>query len=319
MGLQQALTRPIEIAFPSIQRFERGNTGVPYVLRFESGKPGPNVMICALTHGNEVCGAIALVALLESGFRPARGALTVAFNNIAAYERFDANAPDVARFVDEDLNRVWSEGALSDSSQSVERVRARQLLPFVRNADFLLDLHSMHEPCAPLWVCGPREKNVALARRVRPDIACVVDRGHAAGVRLRDYGAFDDENATPCALLIECGQHWAADAPSIAMDAVTRFLVATEIATAAQLPSHWRLPEYAPAPIYEVTHAVVPATPTFCFARPFSGLEVLAKGALIGIDGGTPIEAPYDDCVLIMPSLRHAKPGVTVVRLARRR
>jgi len=28
---------------------------------------------------------------------------------------------------------------------------------------------------------------------------------------------------------------------------------------------------------------------------------------------------PYDDCVLVMPSLRQARAGVTVVRFARRR
>ena len=37
-----------------------GNAGVDYVHVLDSGKPGPNVMVQALTHGNEFCGAIAL-------------------------------------------------------------------------------------------------------------------------------------------------------------------------------------------------------------------------------------------------------------------
>jgi hypothetical protein len=47
-------------------------------------------------------------------------------------------------------------------------------------------------------------------------------------------------------------------------------------------------------------------------------LETLAKaGDLIGWVDGQPIMAPYDNCTLIMPSLRQLRPGVTVVRLAK--
>jgi hypothetical protein len=42
-------------------------------------------------------------------------------------------------------------------------------------------------------------------------------------------------------------------------------------------------------------------------------------GTVIGWNEGEPVTTPYDDCVLVMPSTRQAKPGVTVVRYARRR
>ena len=32
---------------------------------------------------------------------------------------------------------------------------------------------------------------------------------------------------------------------------------------------------------------------------------------------GEPVVTPYPDCVLVMPSLRQLRPGVTVVRLGR--
>jgi hypothetical protein len=35
----------------------------------------------------------------------------------------------------------------------------------------------------------------------------VIDGGHAAGRRLRDYAFFDDDADPRTALLIECGQH----------------------------------------------------------------------------------------------------------------
>ena len=39
----------------------------------------------ALTHGNEVCGAIAVDWLLREGVRPRRGTLTLIFANAEAY------------------------------------------------------------------------------------------------------------------------------------------------------------------------------------------------------------------------------------------
>jgi hypothetical protein len=38
---------------------------------------------------------------------------------------------------------------------------------------------------------------------------------------------------------------------------------------------------------------------------------------VIGWRDGEPVTTPYPDCVLVMPSLRQLRPGVTVVRLGR--
>lgn len=40
---------------------------------------------------------------------------------------------------------------------------------------------------------------------------------------------------------------------------------------------------------------------------------------MIGWNESKPVLTPYDDCVLVMPSTRQAKAGVTVVRYARMR
>ena len=102
------LPLPVELSAPDIRPWRAGNTGVDFVHRFEAAVPGPNVMVQALTHGNEICGAIALDWLLRQGFRPRRGTLTLAFGNVEAYARFDAADPYPSRFVDEDFNRVWA-------------------------------------------------------------------------------------------------------------------------------------------------------------------------------------------------------------------
>ena len=54
------------------------------------------------------------------------------------------------------------------------------------------------------------------------------------------------------------------------------------------------------------------------FPRLFKGLEVVSKaGTVVATDGDTVWKTPYDDCVMVMPSLAHVKPGATVLRLGR--
>src|SRR5262245_12071690 len=145
-------TSPIELQAPDLSRWVAGNTGTPYVWSFDSGHAGPNVIVQALTHGNEICGAIALDALLsqQAAWRVQRGRLTLAFGNIEAFARWDPVDPDRSRYVDEDFNRVWADDALRGPRDSTELRRARALRPYVDAADLLLDIHSMHEPCRPL-------------------------------------------------------------------------------------------------------------------------------------------------------------------------
>jgi predicted deacylase len=308
---------PIELEAPDIAPYRAGNTGVDYVNTFESGRSGPHVMLSALVHGNEICGAIALDALLRDGVRPLRGRLTLAFVNVAAYETFDPRDPSASRFVEEDFNRLWSPGLLGGTHDSVELRRARALRPLVEDVDFLLDIHSMQHATVPLMMAGPLPKGRALARELGAPEIVVNDAGHAAGVRLRDYGGFGRPDSPKNALLIECGQHWAARSATVAIEAALGFLrvmdvVAPEVAApylAGATPPEQRF--------IEVTGPVTIETDAFRFTEDFRGLEVIAgAGTVIGHDGDRPIATPYDDCVLIMPS-RRLRRGESAVRFGR--
>ena len=72
---------PIELEAPDISAYKRGNTGIDYVHQFDSGKNGPHVMISAIVHGNELCGAVALDHLFRNEVRPIKGKLSLAFMN----------------------------------------------------------------------------------------------------------------------------------------------------------------------------------------------------------------------------------------------
>ena len=308
-----AAALPIEVPFPDIRRWAAGNTGVPYVWRFASDRPGPQVTVQALTHGNEVCGAIAVDDLLASGVRPLRGTLTLVFANAAAYQAFDPAEPFASRCVDEDFNRVWDPGVLAGPRQSAELARARALRSVYDTTDYLLDLHSMTDPCPPLALAGRRRKGLDLARAVGLPEHIVIDAGHQSGKRLRDYAFFDDPDDPRAALLVECGQHWERSAPEVARAATRRFLrhfglVADSPSDAVPLP-----PQHA----IEVTDVVTIDSDDFAFALPVHGLMRIPRaGTPLARDAGRVIVTPYDDCVLIMPTRRPRK-GETAVRLGR--
>jgi len=310
---------PIEVEFPDISMYAQSPSGVPYVHTFDSGVPGPHVMINALTHGNEVCGAIVVEALLRHRLEPRRGRLTLAFANVAAYRRFDPARPDAARFIDQDFNRVWTAAVLDDTSHSSsELARAREMRPVIDTVDALLDLHSMHEKSAPLIVAGPLQKGIDLALRLGTPATVICDAGHPEGRRMRDYEGFGDANSPKNALLIECGQHWERAAVAVARDTTARFLLLAGVVEETDLPAGWLAPLPEAQHVVRVTQPVVATSMDFRFAGPYTGLEIFPDaGTVIGWSNGEAVATPYKNCMLVMPSLRQLRPGVTVMRLGK--
>jgi predicted deacylase len=307
----------VEIAAPDLGVHRRGNSDIPGVTTFEGARPGPHVVIAALVHGNELCGAWALLRLLEREIRPWRGRLSLAFVNLAAFDAFDPTNPKASRYLDEDLNRVWSPATLDGPRRSRELERAREIRPLIERADFLLDIHSMQSAAPPLLLTGVTDKGRRLAAAMGFPGCIVADAGHRNGARIRDFGAFGDPDSPRTAVLVECGQHWAKRSVRVAIATCRQFLAALEVVEPRLLERLGRAPALNSQRVVEVTEAVTVAAGRFRFTREFRGLEVIPQaGTVIAYDGTMPIRTPYDRCVLIMPSRRLA-PGFTAVRLGR--
>jgi predicted deacylase len=307
---------PVEIFPPDISAYRDGTTGIDYVSTFDSGRPGPHVMIAAVTHGNELCGALVVDFLLREKVRPTSGMLTLGFMNYRAFQTFDARYPGLSRYVDEDFNRLWSTDVLDGARDSDELRRARELRPLIDTVDLLLDLHSMQTKAPALMLAGPLEKGRKLAAAVGVPEYVVSDVGHAAGKRMRDYGGFGDPASGKNALLVECGQHWEKASADVAMQTTMRFLRHSGIVDPAFLDTQIA----GDPPLQKFVTVTGPITikhEDFRFVETFVGMEVIPKaGTLIANDGKDEIRTPYDDCVLIMPSRRTAV-GQTAVRLGR--
>jgi predicted deacylase len=315
-GAAFASRRASGLAPLDLARFAEGNDGIPYVVRVEAPRPGPHVVLTALVHGNERCGASALMRLIEAGVRPKHGSLSLVFANVAAHDDFDPAAPFASRYLDEDLNRLWSDALLDAPARSREHARAKALRPLIASADALLDLHSSAVPGPPLLLAGVPRKARRLALRLGFPPVVVSDPGHAAGPRLIDYGAFAREEEGPVALLAECGGHFEPDSTEVAVEVALRFLLG--LGVIATPPGGLALRQARGAPqVYEVTETVTIRSHGFAFVRPFASLERVPRaGTLLAFDGGRAIITPYDDCVLILPSTS-CQPGETAVRLAR--
>ncbi|MDP3856380.1 MAG: succinylglutamate desuccinylase/aspartoacylase family protein [Stagnimonas sp.] len=285
-----------EVLPRDISAYREGNTCIDYVHRFESGRPGPHVLVNALTHGNEICGMVAATHLLDTGVRPKAGTLTVSFANVEAYESFDREKPFASRQLVHNLNRIWSPEWLDGQQDSPELRRARELRPVVAAADHILDIHSTAQVVAPFWVYPGFARNAAAALAIgAPGIHLVMPRGLNTGTPLIQHGRHGSDEGKGVALVVECGQHFLQASADMAVDVTLRFLAHFGLVESQAAP--------APAPRrFELLATPLIKTESFRFARPLVGLETFANGELIATDGPDEIRALCDDCTVFMPA-----------------
>ncbi len=310
---------PVEITGPDITGYKKTNTGVDYVLTLDSGFSGPHVLITAVVHGNEPCGAIAIDWFLRNNYRPKAGKLSLGFMNIEAYLAFDPLNPNRTRWVEEDFNRLWAPGVLEDENRSntYEFFRANEVKQIISNADFLLDIHSMQKPCVPLMMAGMLDKGIKFAKGLDYEIKVISDKGHKEGMRMRDYGDFSNPKSKKNSLLVECGQHWEKSSANVAIETLIKFLRTTGI-----MDSDFALDVISDKntssneiEVFKVGEIVTIKTNFFKFEKNWQGFDRLTKGSIIGTDGDKIIYAPFEETILIMPTKR-LFPGKTAVRLA---
>jgi predicted deacylase len=279
-----------------LSAYREGNTDIAYVHRFKSDRPGPHVLINALTHGNEFCGMVAATHLLDSGVRPKIGTLTVSFANVAAYESFDTERPFDSRQLVHNLNRVWSPAQLDGSEDSPELRRARELRPVVAAADHILDIHSTAQDVQPFWVYPAFERNAAAASAIGfPPVHLVMPRGLGSGTPLIQHGLHGQADHHGVALVAECGQHFLNRTADVAVEVALDFI------------AHFGLIDPRPRGAlpqrrFELLQTCMVKTPGFTFVRPLKGFETFAEGELIATDGDDVIRAPCNDCTVVMPT-----------------
>ena len=98
----------------------------------------------------------------------------------------------MSRYLDEEFNRLWTKEVFEGNRNSIELRRARKVRPILDTVDLLLDIHSMQTATTPLMMAGPLDKGCEFARQLGIPEVVVMDFGHNAGRRMREYEGFSD-------------------------------------------------------------------------------------------------------------------------------
>lgn len=307
---------PIEVRPRDLTRWRNSDTGVDYVHVFASDRPGPTAMTVGLTHGNEFCGAEALHWALDLGLRPTRGTWIVAFANVDAYRSFDAKKPLDTRFLDRDMNRVWRDDWIANEGTR-EAKRAGELVPFVRRADFLLDIHSTAFAVRPFFVGANFPRVREFAARLAYPKSLLLQNAAFDGKVMVEYGAFGAADSPKTALVVECGAHFLRGSVEVAKHALMSFLETMEMIE----PEVARRLKPAVPPceegIFTIEKVHVAKHADLKFLAPYVGFEEVPKGTAIAMDGPDVIEAPFDRCAVLFPKAQPMQ-GREFVTLARR-
>lgn len=312
---------------PAIGRFAAGNSGLPFVFLYDSGRSGPAVTVLALTHGNEIAGASVLAELIDAGVRPRRGRLTLVFAN---YRAFGESSELPRRFIDRDFNRVWDPALLDGPGSDWELLRARELRPIFEQSDCLLDLHTTATDDPPFLISTAKPEALALVAKLpAPARRIVFERPMHQGLLLIEACGLADPDHRRVGLVAECGQHLAPEAVTVARSVTLDFLRATGVLDEAQVdalraerandrsdparaPTE-QCPATAPEQVYTARRMVIARTGEFRFSRSFRSFDELEPDEVFAWDGAEPLRAGFPGAVLLMPRSRPVAGGEAVL------
>ena len=270
--------------------------------------PGPSLVVLGAVHGNEVCGAHAIVRAIDDlthgRLRLLRGRLTlVPVANPLAFAQ-------ATREGQRNLNRRFLP---QPDPQDYEDRITHQLAPLLAQHEVLLDLHSFHTPGDPFAMVGPRNNSgarepfaraaeeMALARALGAQQVVegwleVYDR--AAGLRGElpdDEGIGTNEymrSQGGYSVTIECGQHEDPEAIDVATRAIHGALAHLELV-------HVLAPPRFAGPAARLKDVVLRESPADRLAQDWHSFDAVQAGDVIAHRAdGTPVAAPYDGCVL---------------------
>lgn len=152
---------------------------------YDAGLPGPMVIACSATHGNEPAGveaALSVLAQLREAELPLRGRFVGIVGHMRALR-------EGLRFIDEDLNRRWRTQQVDavmfadPKTLAPEEVEQRamvelfeQLMSEAEGPVVYLDLHSTSGRGAPFAICAQTPGSRALARQLAVPVISGLDR-----------------------------------------------------------------------------------------------------------------------------------------------
>ena len=205
----------------------------PVTRVFDSGKPGPVVLVTGAVHGNEKCGTLAIKRFIED-FES--GALTLSAGKVVFVPVVNRLAYTVNQhFIETNLNRVFEKHGGNPDTLKYEEAVASEMAATAENLAkeslqnghraVWLDLHSYHTPGGAPFTFLDYEtpENMALVRAAgvknyATGWGNIYQDGEPASTDLAHKLGMDT-------ILVECGGHNDAGAPFVASQAIGNILI----------------------------------------------------------------------------------------------
>ena len=172
--------------------------------------PGMNVVVLAGVHGNEICGTRAFDELIPK-LDIKRGKVTFIYSNLEAQKQN-------VRFVGANLNRCFLDEQPRELVDTLEGKTARAIIPYLKEADICLDLHSSWSAKLQKYIIC-EEDFFEIAGALKPEkIITGIDAISKGGT---DGYMF---NLGKLGICVECGETGSEDSVEFAKETLLSFL-----------------------------------------------------------------------------------------------
>ncbi len=287
---------------------------------FKGETPGPLILVVAALHGNEPAGVKALELVFEAleqarrddpGFQ-FKGTLLGMIGNLQAFRIRH-------RFIEQDLNRVWTEAflqtsrATADADLKAENLEVVQLFDLISKvlqtnpADqtVLLDLHTTSADGGVFCIPTDEGESLELAQHLgAPAILGLHSSINGSLLGFAKAGGFAPPTSSPICIAFEAGQHESQRSVSRAAIAMVRCLrvmgnvenhVLLEFAESLALPIMTGVP---PIVRFKYAHHIK-AEDQFKMRPGYANFQPILKGEHLADDINGPILSPERGLILM--------------------
>ena len=116
------------------------------VIEKEGSKPGKTIVVLAGIHGNEVCGVQAFNEIIQN--------INIEFGKVYFIYANNAAIRENKRYIQYNLNRCFLKEQPLDIKSSLEGKTAREIMPYLDEAEAVLDIHaSFTKDSIPFVIC----------------------------------------------------------------------------------------------------------------------------------------------------------------------
>ncbi|MBN1779373.1 MAG: succinylglutamate desuccinylase/aspartoacylase family protein [Candidatus Buchananbacteria bacterium] len=248
-------------------------------IELKGKQAGPTSVILVGVHGDEKCGLLAIKKILPR-LKIEEGLVLIGVGNPLAAQRNK-------RYIQADLNRMFkpAKSILASDKKSYEYKRAQVLKRYLKQADFLLDLHSSaSRKSKPFIICQANARKII---QYLP-VGLVV-----SGFDQKEPGGTDYymNKIGKVGICVECGYTKDKKSTLLAEKSILNFLKAAGNIENNLTAGNKKI-------YFKIFQLYRNKTDNFVLKKQFADFEKINAGQIIGVDGSRQIKAKKSGLIL---------------------